>query len=381
MRFLLAVCTLNVALRLPLLALDVVPTSDFEWYFDAAKSIAAGAGFADKGQLTAFWPPGWPAFLGGFLWLAGPHALVGQVVNLALSVAVILLTARAGQLMFPRSGAWKAAVLLIAVFPNQIAYVPLLSVEIFFEALLMAGFVLMAAGARVRAGLVFGIATLTKSQALLIPLILAQGRNAVLTTVIAAATILPWSVRNYVVLGASVPVATNGGYTLVTGNNPSARGGYNPDDPLVDGVSRDPANQIAADREWRARGVQWIEDNPMGFVRLAPLKVFRLWARDGEAEWLYQSGYAGYDAHETIFRVVRWANQLFYGGVMALALWSLRAMWRQRRSLPAIAWSGWAVMGYFTALSVVFSGQSRFHFALMPFAAIYAAHALMRARA
>ncbi len=381
MRFLGAVCLLNIALRLPLLALDVVPTSDFEWYFDAAKSIAGGAGFADKGHLTAFWPPGWPAFLAGFLWVAGPHARVGQIVNLALSVAVILLTARAGRLMFPRNNAWKPAVLLIAVFPNQIAYVPLLSVEIFFEVLLLAGFVLMAAGHWVRAGIALGIATLTKTQALLIPLVLAYGRTAALTTVIAAATVLPWTVRNYYVFDALVPVATNGGYTLVTGNNPRANGGYNAADPLVQGVSRDPADQIASDREWRHRGVRWIEENPAAFVRLIPLKIFRLWARDGEAEWLYQSGYTDYAAHETVFRVMRWANQIFYTGLMALAVWSLPRMWRQRRSLPALAWSGWTVMMYFTALSVVFSGQSRFHFALMPFAAIYAGYTVIHARA
>jgi hypothetical protein len=378
MRFLPAVCALTIALRLPLLALDVVPTSDFEWYFDAAKSVAAGAGFADKGQLTAFWPPGWPGFLGGFFFLFGSHVWVGQVLNLALSVAAIVLTARAARAMFPRTAAWKPAVLLIAVFPNQIAYVPLLSVEIFFEALLLLGFVLSAASAWFRAGIVFGIATLTKTQALLIPLVLSYGRVAVLTVAVAAATILPWTLRNYMVLGTPVPVATNGGYTLVTGNNPSARGGYTAGDPLVEGVSRDPANQIAADREWRDRGMRWIAENPVDFLRLVPLKIIRLWARDGEAEWLYQSGYAGYDEYQTIFRAIRWINQLYYTGVMLLAAWSLRGMWRQRRSLPAWAWSGWATMAYFTALSVVFSGQSRFHFALMPFAAIYAGYTLTR---
>jgi hypothetical protein len=32
-----------------------------------------------------------------------------------------------------------------------------------------------------------------------------------------------------------------------------------------------------------------------------------------------------------------------------------------------------AVVGYFTAVCMVFSGQSRFHFALMPSVALYAA--------
>jgi hypothetical protein len=64
--------------------------------------------------------------------------------------------------------------------------------------------------------------------------------------------------------------------------------------------------------------------------------------------------------------------------LLGLAAAALPRMWRQRRSLPAWCWSGWAAVGYFTAISAVFSGQSRFHFALMPFIALYAAFTLSR---
>jgi hypothetical protein len=173
--FLLAVVCLDIGLRLPLLALDVVPTSDFEWYFDAARSIAAGGGFADKGVLTAFWPVGWPGLLGGLLWMFGPHLWVGQCAELVLSAAVVGLTAVAGRRMFPDSAAWRLGILLIAVLPNQIAYVPLMSVEIFFEFLLLLGFVLMASQsfrALAVSGLVFGVAVLTKAQAVFVPAVL-----------------------------------------------------------------------------------------------------------------------------------------------------------------------------------------------------------------
>ena len=383
--FLFAVFVLNILLRLPLLALDVVPTSDFEWYYDAARSIAAGDGFSDKGVLTAFWPVGWPGFLGGLLFVFGSHVWVGQGANLVLSTCVIYLTKVVGTRLFPGRSVWRLAVLLIAVFPNQIAYVPLLSVEIFFEFLLLLGFVLMMSGS-VRAlavsGLVFGVAGLTKTQAVFVPAVLglpllAVGfgqwvRIAVLTGVAMMAVIVPWTVRNYTVFHAFVPVSTNGGYTLLTGNNPSAKGRYTWDDALVADLSKDPRDQVAMDRVARDRAWGWIKDNPVTFVRLIPLKVWRLWSGDGEAEWLYQSGYAGYEAHAWMFRAVRLVNQVFYVLMLGLAAASVPAMWRQRRSLPVWCWSGWAVIGYFTAISAVFSGQSRFHFALMPFVALYA---------
>jgi hypothetical protein len=391
--FLLVVCLLDIVLRLPLLALEVVPTSDFGWYFDAARSIAAGDGFTDKSVPTAFWPVGWPGFLAGALRLFGPHVWVGQCLNLVLSTGVIGLTAAAGRLLFPTAQAWRLAVLLIALYPNQIAYVPLLSVEIFFEFLLLLGFLLLTAGSLrslLAAGAVFGVAALTKAQAVFVPAVLAMPllaagfsrgiRTMLLTGVVMAAVILPWTLRNYVVLHEFIPVSTNGGYTLLTGNNPSAAGRYTADDALVASLSTDPHDQVAMDRVARDLALSWIAANPARFVRLIPLKIWRLWSRDGEAEWQYEAGYAGYDVHTALFRTVRIVNQLYYLALLALAGASVPLMWRRRRSLPVCCWSGWAVMLYFTMISVVFSGQPRFHFALMPFIALYAAWAVTTLR-
>jgi hypothetical protein len=279
------------------------------------------------------------------------------------------------------------------MFPNQIAYVPLMSVEIFFECLLLLGFTIMitqSVRALLASGVVFGIAALTKTQALLLPAVLAIPlfkcgirpwlRTVVLTGLVMTAAILPWTIRNYLVFGAFVPVSTNGGYTLLTGNNPSAKGRYTWDDPSVADLSKDPHDQVAMDRVARDRAWAWIAANPASFIRLIPLKVWRLWAGDGEAEWLYESGYAGYNAHALLFRTVRVVNQLYYLLIIALAAASVPMMWRRRASLPLWCWSGWAVVGYFTAVTTVFSGQSRFHFALMPFVALYAAWAWHTAR-
>ncbi len=395
--FLLAVCAVNILLRVPLLLIEVTPTSDFGWYYARAQDIAAGRGFAEDGVLTAFWPVGWPGFLGGLLSLFGPHVLVGQVANLVLSTAVVGLMAAIGMRLFAGSASWRVAVLIIAVLPNQIAYVPLLSVEIFFEFLLLLGFLLLMSPSTVAvlaAGLVFGVAALTKSQAVLLPVVLGlpllllptQGhadtrwrwlrqwiRTMVLAGIGMLVVMLPWTARNYAVFHTLIPVSTNGGYTLLTGNNSSARGGYMPDDPLVADLSKDPRDQVEMDRIAKQRAWQWIGQNPGRFVKLIPAKIWFLWSGDGEAEWLYQSGYAGYGTYYLLFRAIRVLNQVVYVVLLGLAAASLPPLLRLRRSLPPWCFSGWAAIGYFTAISVVFSGQSRFHFALMPFIALYAA--------
>jgi hypothetical protein len=305
------------------------------------------------------------------------------------------LVAAVGKRLFAGAPSWRLAALIIAVLPNQIAYVPLLSVEIFFEFLLLLGFLLLMSQSTVgllASGLIFGVAALTKSQALLLPLVLGLPllvfppgwpgmrkwfRTVVLAGIGMLVVIVPWTVRNYTVFHTFIPISTNGGYTLLTGNNPSAQGTYTPDDPLVTDLSKNPRDQVEMDRIAKQRAWQWIAQNPWDFVRLIPAKIWFLWSGDGEAEWLYQRGYSGYDRYVLLFRAARVVNQAAYFLLLLIAVASLPAMVRQHRWLPPWCYSGWAVLSYFTAISVVFSGQSRFHFALMPFIALYAAWRVM----
>lgn len=383
-----ACLVLHVATRLGLLlAAPIVQTSDFRWYQDSAASIATGIGYVKDGMPTAFWPVGWPGFLGGLFRLFGPAPLVGQLANLALSCIVLALTAGIAQRISRDPLVPRLACLFLALYPNQIAYVPVLSCEIFYQPLLLGGIALSLGGTlitSIAAGIVFGVAGLTKTQTLLLPLVLLVAiglasrpkpalrawlmRAAVLHLAMAA-TIAPWTARNWVVLDAFVPVSTNGGFTLLTGNNPSATGNYNATDPLVTSLSRDPRQEVETDRLARRRALDWIAENSGRFLTLLPLKFLRLWAHDGEAEWWYQAGFAAYDAWSGWFHTGRWVNQVYYWTLLALALYSLRGGVWGRPPIVAL----WVPIGLTTLLSLVFSGQSRFHFTLMPAVAILAA--------
>jgi hypothetical protein len=382
---------LRVAL---LLAVPVAQTSDFLWYYQRGVEIASGAGYAEGGVSTAFWPVGWPGLLGCIFWLSGTTPLVGQIANLVFAALTFPIAAKLGADLSGNRLVGRLTVLLLAIYPNQIAYVPLLSTEVFYEFLLLAGICLLTmegAGWSLLAGGVFGVAMLTKTQTLFLPglLLLAAWlcsrprtglvrplKMACFVYVAMALVVVPWTIRNYAVFGEIIPVATNGGITLLTGNNPSANGDYTPGDPLVSGLSHDPAQQVAMDRLATSRAVAWIETHPWQFAGLLPKKVWRLWAPDGEGEWLYQAGYQHYGAHVLLFRAARGLNQVYYVCLLILAVLSLR--YRTQGLNDHSAWfnSGWVAIAYFTAISMVFSGQSRFHFSLMPLIAIYAASTL-----
>lgn len=394
-RFLPAALVLALVLRVAVLLVPLEQSSDFEWYFMRAAGIARGEGYHQGGVLTAFWPVGWPGALGLLFSVTGVSALAGQLANLVMGVLACGLAASLAARLFGSRAAGNLAALMMAVYPNQIGYVPLLSTEIFYETLLLLSVLLLMRerlASDLACGVLLGIGTLTKTQTLLLPgfllvvLIVLEGwktlpRRARSLCAIYVALLLvvaPWTYRNWVVFDAFVPVSTNGGFTLMTGNNPEARGDYTPETVLAVGFSHDPTQQIAMDRMARERAVAWIKDNPGRFIMLMPLKVFRLWAPDGEAEWFYQRGSAIYDANYVVFRIVRGANQVFYLGILALALPSMWLLWRRRAALSPWAWTGVVFCLYFTLISMVFSGQSRFHFSLMPFVIGYASWTLAR---
>ncbi|SFF90634.1 Dolichyl-phosphate-mannose-protein mannosyltransferase [Novosphingobium sp. CF614] len=390
---LLMIWALYFALRVAVLLIDVAPTSDGEWYYVRAASLAAGHGYLDNaGQPTAFWPPGWPLALSLVFGQFGTSLVALGLFNLASAMLTGLLTLAIGRRLFGSEASARAGLLLLAVYPNAIGYVPLALTEVFYTALLMAGcWVILTRTNRwqlVTAGLIFGFATLVKAQTMVvIPLLFAiewlRERNVwcrfprlfgegLLVLAIAALTVLPWTIRNHARIGHWVAVSTNGGYTLLTGNHDSATGDYTPDAPVVKALMDRPGlDEVERDAEAKRLGLEWIKGNPDKFLALAPKKLMRLWLPDGEAEWAYQGGAPGYPRFEMLYRAVRYANQAYYAALMLAFAAAFFVMLVKRRR-DGQRWIGWWLLPYGIALyptliCLVFSGQSRFHYPVMPF--------------
>lgn len=394
---------LLITLRVLMIALEVQPTSDARWYFSRASDLAAGLGYLNaSGEPTAYWPPGWPMALGMAFRIAGASVWTVGLVNLSCAAASGWLILDLARKLAPDGSdgelAGRCALLLYAIYPNAFAYVPLALTEVFYTFLLLLITWLLTVRrgtlGTVVAGLVLGFATLVKAQTLaVVPLILgiallrqpqwwrhiprAVG-HAIVLIVLAGVVVAPWTMRNERLLGHRVVVSTNGGITLFTGNNDSARGDFTPEDPAVRALdARTDLDEVEWDALAGREGIAWIASNPGRFIGLMPLKAFRLWAPDGEGEWAYQGGYARYAEHVALFRSVRYANHLFY--VMLLtgfAIFTVHSGWRRWRWRPAgEGWAGWwllpcGIAAYPTAIALVFSGQSRFHFPVMPFMCI-----------
>lgn len=375
-------------------AFDVAPTSDMEWYFDRAQEFLRTGRYAENGISTAYWPVGYPVFLASVMGLFGNKVLVGQLANLALSAGCLVVLHRFCLERFGHSKVADVAVVLLAVYPNHMGY----SVGLYSEPLYTLLLLVLVAYTKPDSsylrfalmGFLVGAATLVKAQMLLLgpillfmlglknwsrPAISLAANRALIGTLFMLLTILPWTWRNQVVMGAPVPVSTNGGMSLLAGNNPSMTNhldrSFNDRDPIFQGIQFSVADQVAADQRAKTAAWDWIAENPGKFLVLMPKKAFRLWIPDGESEWSFQAGYANYEDHKIGFRTVRVVNQLFYWMLLAgFAYGLIRCLNFKDPATLVVP----LIMLFFTALSMVFSGQSRYHAPLMPFVIAYAAY-------
>lgn len=372
-----------------------ISSSDAGWFLRTGLSIARGEGYAEGGYPTAYWPVGYPGFLGVLFYLFGQYQLVGQMANLLMAGATFFLQLELTRRIFNSEAAARLGVLLLTIYPNHAGYTAFTLTEIYFTFLLLLGiyiYLLRRGWVWVLvSGLVFGLATLTKPQVIFLPglLVLLQllhrgGKTnlrddilkGLVIYLMMAAVLVPWAMRNSQVFGQTVLISTNGGATLLTGNNPSADGSYIENDPLVAQRNFSVRDQVESDRRAKELALNWIKENPLRFVQLVPLKIWHLWAKDGEIEWGYQSEYPHYQEHSLIFRSVRWINQIFYSLLLVGSLGAAVLLIKNRRG---VSWP-WVLIGYcliiyLTLISIVFSGQSRFHFPAMPWVIMYAAWA------
>lgn len=220
------------------LASDVAHTGDY------SLSDSPGSGAGGTRGPSAYFAPGYPYFL-ALLDLIDGHAVPrdGAVhpVRIAQAVLGTVTVALVGLVALELFGATAAliALVLAAVYPVAIGLSGVLVAENLLTPLVLAA---VYAGLRVRraargrsayawiagAGVLTGLATLTHENAVLIvlPLIAAAwiGRPrfaaralaapAVLLA-ITAVTILPWTIRNAVVMHRFIPVSDETGITLV----------------------------------------------------------------------------------------------------------------------------------------------------------------------
>jgi len=373
------------------LLIDARPMYECVWYLDRAAEIARGNGYLDGGVPTAYWPVGYPAFLGMIFRLTGPSVLAGKLANVALSVGVVWFVYLFARSLYRSEWVGRLTLLFLSLYPNQIAYCDQLSSEILFGFLLLSGVGLLYwSGERwwgyVLSGGVFGLLCLVKSQTVGIPLIwlaLAVARDwhrpgavrrrvleGTVVVLAMAAVLGPWMVRNYRVFGHWVFVSTNGGVNLLIGNHPDATGTYVLTDRMVS-VYRAGRDEYERDRLARGAALDFIRQSPAKVLGLWPNKLNNLYrwtgsdgirtcrqglnpTRTGLANFLCRLE----SVSEVLYRSVL---GLFVIAVVALLFHHRLDRDRQAGTLLVVG-----IVLYMTGIYLIFFGSARFHFPTIP---------------
>lgn len=378
---------------------------DTVWYRGAAHYVANGDGYVNPftGTPTAGWPPGYPAFLGAVFKLAGEGVWQTALANIVLSLISVVLVYCIGNVLLERRTALIAAAAM-AVWPGQVYFSSLTLSEPLFTALFLACVLLLVlvpragggrAGLVVLFGVVVGLATLTRGQALiLLPLAAACWvlagmrwgaalRWTALTVLVVGVVLTPWVVRNEQKLGSPVVIATNLGPNLWIGNHEGASGRMpvaEPHPPWPErGDKTQPEFEVAADRLALKKGLTFMFTHPGDELRLSLTKIRAMYESDATAlDW--NSGFTdGFYATEGTEDTLRaFANGFWFAalGLSAVGLIASRARLTDRLALLPLLTLGW------TATHLLFFGDPRFHYPIVfVFALLGARGALVLAEA
>lgn len=432
----LAVVGVAFALRLAalLVAVDVPLVLDEQTYHLRAQALLEGHGFVgsyqswvhhegrpvDLPQYPGAWqPPGQTA------WLAAAMAVGGDSV-FAARFGQVLLGTLAVWLVYQLGLAWYghreglAAAALCALYPNLIAFSTYLWSEPLFIVCLLGALVCLArpdrppdTTAAVAAGVLLGLATLTRAAGLYMTPLLAGWllwahplarpravRAGAIVVAVAALVIVPWSIRNTLLHDGLVLVETNASYNLWRGNGPDsfvARDAVStpryawPFDglPLAPVGNRnarrlvqeakqalgDPApDDLAIARYASAAAWGHIFDDPVGFLARVPIRLTDMWNPTSFlVRHLRLRAYGPLPAlTDTLLSATAVLSYLAVLGLAGFGLW-------RTRDQP-VSWLPVLVALLLSGMTAAAFGLTRFRLPVMPLLLLLAGAALVRAR-
>jgi 4-amino-4-deoxy-L-arabinose transferase-like glycosyltransferase len=398
----------GLAVRLACLysALPIQLTGDEVFYATTAYNITQGEGYIRTPEERAAWPPANSFLLSLFIRAGGTGGdridfdrilrsmLLGQVL---LGAILVPLSMALSKRLLGKQTAIPTG-MATALYPGFVAFSQYLWAENLFTVLTATGLVLVVETQRnpglvkaAAAGLVFGVATLTRETGLVVGLACAAWwiwsagpprRRAVLRSAVmigvALLTVLPWTLRNYRILGGFVPVSTVGWMAAAEGN-------------IIDPEDRLHPNRNLLLQFRTARGEVQGELNQMEFSRRVALQLIREEQPAWFFEKLVRTSALMFSPDSFLFKKLSRGSYgrvplgvirpllvtavsayllILVAGILGVAA----APERRQRLLPCL------VVGGVFLVHVFANASSRYRLPLMPLLIPYAAYALLRWR-
>jgi 4-amino-4-deoxy-L-arabinose transferase-like glycosyltransferase len=394
---------------------------DSVWYDTTARHLADGDGYvfdptvwvaADGSRIypneeeltpTALWPPGYPMTLAVVYAATGDSVLAGQLLNVVLGAATVGLVFLIVRRLFDLTAAVFAG-LSLALLPSHVLFTTVLLSETYFGFLLaavLAMLVYVVLDSRSNEGLrvgppllltTFGVGIVTafagyvRGEFLAYGGIIAMlvawrfGRRAALPlgalAAGAALVVVPWAVRNAIVMDDLIVGTTGAGRVMSQGHNPDTDGG-----PSLIATGQLEARfadlprkelELESNREGARLAREWALDHPVEELRLIPKRLYRLFRSDESGVTWVQSNkpWLGTEGADKLIRL----SSFTFFGLIALALASARLWWRPRD--PRF-WAVFAIVPFYMLIfGVLFIGDPRYHYGMYIPIAVFASAGL-----
>ena len=377
------------------------PYSDSLDYDQIAWNLARGLGFSlgESGSLypTAFRPPLVPWLTSLLYRSMGHHYLGALLLQAVIGALVAVLLMALGSAMFG-GAVGRLAGWLAAFHPLLVFFSGYLLTETAFCAALLAALLASVSwvktprpGRAFGAGMLWGLATLARPPALLVPALIAMWawrplgltirsgdriRQLAALALGVSLVVGPWTIRNAVVLHAFIPVTTGGGRALLDSNNdviwsdPARRGGatnvygIEPYASAFRGHSESECDAIAG-----GLALDFLRRHASEWPAMVWAKFTRFWRLSAEG-----GGTGNWQREGSPLAVLRgWLDPLRLWSLpfLPLACWglvrSLRGPRRWFQSAPAL------LIAYFMLNALVFWGSLRTRVPIEPMVTLLAA--------
>jgi 4-amino-4-deoxy-L-arabinose transferase-like glycosyltransferase len=377
------------------------------FYMLYGNQIALGHGYRLlDGQPTAYFPIGYPAVLGALfavvLHTPIPHNLekAAGFFQAFLDVATVLLAYHVARRIFGTAVGLVSA-FWIAVFPNLIYHTGAFLSETLFNFVVMAALAVLfwRPWERGRIGpwrlLAFGIllgasALVRPISLLFLPLLFlvwlwagAGWRHTAtqfgIVFVATAAVILPWTIRNIIVMKAPVIISTNLGDDLCMGHHPGVTGHFELPDICFAKYQdlKRPEFEVRRNSSNTREAIDFALHHPGVELKLLWRKTYWTWNHDHDGISAVESyGDDPFIDPHIRAQLNRVANIFFFTTVSlgGIGVVGFLLPTRESRRLFALL-----AMLAFAAIPLAFFGDARFHVPAMPFFSIAAAWTVVTA--
>ncbi len=355
-------------------------TSDEKEYIYLASKLAGGGEFVDSNNEWSTKAPLWPYVLSVFFRLFGQGLLIPHLLNCMLGALIIFLGFKLSWELTGDRLTGLVTAGLLALYPGLIIYSDVLQTETLYIVFVLLAFLYLARLQHtpdVYNAVLFGVfaaaATLTRAVYfgffILMLLIAgwmfrdrfrAYGSKLLIAAAVWALLLMPWTLRNYDVHHAFVPISSWGGISLLLGNNPYSTGTWSSKPGFENwfstkaaqnGIELSHSTEIERSTLGRKLAIEFISSDPFDATKLVIKKFYM--------HWIYPI--TNSDSNRMLQAIAV---------VGDITLYSLAGMGfiatSQRKTFSPI----FAAVGFFTLLQVVMHCEARYRLPIMPLIAV-----------